>query len=378
MDNLKKLLLSYYVIFCAGGVLIWMNQNSLEAFWQQSYHAPPPWQPLQMIEAWQAGSRVHKATASAAHVFWLEMSGQSDTAAPADNVVRDKDDCARSAEQHQPVDVSTEQSAAKQEMTQNVPADVSTEQSAAKQEMTQNVPADVSSQSVVAFKRGVEARAGQRILFAGDSMMQGVAPHVAARLRREYGLSSLDLSRQSTGLAYPGAFNWPATISGALEKNPDIRLLVLFLGPNDPWDMPPKKGWKYLRFASADWEVLYRSRIRDIIHSAKSRSVQIIWVSPPNMRSKDLSSKVGYLAKLYESEVLAAGEVFLSANQVFKYPDGVYSDYSGDGSQKQKMRASDGVHFSRAGQQALADALFDLIVFAQQQKDGHDSSGKNN
>ena len=73
-------------------------------------------------------------------------------------------------------------------------------------------------QPIVAFKPHAEISVGQRIFFAGDSMMVGVAPHLAARLRREYGLSSLDLSRQSTGLAYPGSFNWPATIEQTLEK----------------------------------------------------------------------------------------------------------------------------------------------------------------
>ena len=140
-------------------------------------------------------------------------------------------------------------------------------------------------------------------------------------------------------------------------------MLAIFLGPNDPWDMPSGKGGKYLKYASEDWEALYRSRIRDIISSAQSRNVDIIWVSPPNMRRKKLSTQVNYLNGLYESEVLQAGEVFLSANHVFQYPEETYSDYMGDGSRKQKMRSGDGIHFTPAGQRTLADALFDLIVF---------------
>lgn len=204
-------------------------------------------------------------------------------------------------------------------------------------------------------------------------MMQGVAPHLAVRLRREYGLASLDLSRQSTGLAYPKSFNWPATIAQTLADNPDIKLMAIFLGPNDPWDMPSGQGGQYLRYASPDWESLYRSRIRTIIHTAQHHNVDIIWVSSPNMRRAKLSSQVNYLNDLYRSEVLQAGEVFLSSNQVFQYTDTTYSDYMGDGSVPQKMRSGDGIHFTPTGQRTLADALFDLIIFTPEKQTDHET-----
>lgn len=355
MDNLKKLLLSCYVFLFTGALLIWMHQDSLETYWQQSYHRPPPWQPLKTTAIWQVGSRVHAATAIAWQSFRLEISGmpiKAATAAPleisepviqiastalVDITVQPKNDC-RCAAMTLPVDGRQVEPAEKHSV-------------------------EVISQPVVQFKQYVNISEGQRVFFAGDSMMQGVAPHLAVRLRREYGLSSIDLSRQSTGLAYPKSFNWPATIAQTLEENPDIKLLAIFLGPNDPWDMPSGKGGKYLRYSSPEWEALYRSRIRDIISSAQRRNVDIIWVSSPYMRRKKLSSQVSYLNELYESEVLQAGEVFLSSNQVFKYPEATYSDYMGDGSLKQKMRSGDGIHFTLSGQRTLADALFELIVF---------------
>lgn len=349
MDNLEKLLLSCYVFFCTGALLVWMHQDSLETYWQQSYHQPPPWQELKTVAVWQAGTRVHTATAIAMRSFWAEVSGQTVHATAAVNL-----DIAEQSQSDCGCSVSREQA-------EDSPVT-----------LAQITPVEVT-EPIVVFKPHAEISVGQRIFFAGDSMMQGVAPHLAARLRREYGLSSLDLSRQSTGLAYPGSFNWPATIAQTLEKYPDIKLLAIFLGPNDPWDMPSGKGGKYLKYASEDWEALYRSRIRDIISSAQSRNVDIIWVSSPNMRRKKLSSQVSYLNGLYESEVLQAGEVFLSANNVFQYPEETYSDYMGDGSRKQKMRSGDGIHFTLAGQRTLADALFDLIVFTPEKQFENDT-----
>ena len=391
MDNVKKLLLSCYVIFACGALLIWMHQNSLATFWQQNYHQPPPWQALHQHAFWQAGTRVHSATAKAVASFVLEMRGQplapasvpapapapASTPTPTPTIEIDlaaglnlDTDTDKGTDTHTDTDTDTDTAMTLEPSANSCQCPVcpSPEDALAAAE-----PLEEPLSAAAEFKQQAEISTGQRVFFAGDSMMQGVAPHLSARLRREYGLSSLDLSRHSTGLAYPSAFNWPETIAQTLNDNADIKLLAVFLGPNDPWNMPSSPGGKFLRYASPAWEKLYRSRIREIIHSAQSRNVDVIWVSPPNMRPENLSDRVRYLNGLYESEVLQAGEVFLSSNQVFQYPEATYSDYMGDGSLKQKMRSGDGIHFTIAGQRTLADAVFNLITFIPQQQAEHDT-----
>ncbi|HCR6473330.1 TPA: DUF459 domain-containing protein, partial [Shigella flexneri] len=70
---------------------------------------------------------------------------------------------------------------------------------------------------------------GDKVFFAGDSMMQGVAPFVERSLKKQYGIQSVNLSKQSTGLSYPKFFDWPNTIEQTLKQQTDIRLLVVFL-----------------------------------------------------------------------------------------------------------------------------------------------------
>ena len=76
-----------------------------------------------------------------------------------------------------------------------------------------------------------------KILFAGDSMMQGIAPLAIAELRKKYpaGLF-VDLSQQSTGLSVNRYFDWPAKIQEESLKQ-GFNIVVIFLGPNDPWDI---------------------------------------------------------------------------------------------------------------------------------------------
>ena len=61
----------------------------------------------------------------------------------------------------------------------------------------------------------------------------------------------------------PKFFDWPNTIEQTLKQQTDIRLLVVFLGPNDPWDFP--KGKKYLKFASPEWSEEYLSHVNHIL-----------------------------------------------------------------------------------------------------------------
>lgn len=73
------------------------------------------------------------------------------------------------------------------------------------------------------WKQDTEAaaiRSGDKVFFAGDSLMQGVAPFVQKSLKQQYGIESANLSKQSTGLSYPSFFDWPKTIEETLKKHP--------------------------------------------------------------------------------------------------------------------------------------------------------------
>lgn len=203
----------------------------------------------------------------------------------------------------------------------------------------------------------------QQVFFAGDSLMQGVAPHVRHSLRKKYGINSIDLSKQSTGLAYSGFFDWHKTIKEQLNKHKDIALIVVFLGPNDPWDMPNPKGGKYLRFQSQAWEQLYRQKIRQIIETAKQKKVQMIWLGVPDMRKKKLNKGVRYLNTLYQSEAQKAGILYLPTQFLLTGKTAGYSKFlSTEQGKKIAVRTNDGIHFTRAGQKRIAWRILQTIT----------------
>ncbi len=204
-----------------------------------------------------------------------------------------------------------------------------------------------------------------KVFFAGDSLMQGVAPYVKKMLFKQYKIESIDLSKQSTGLAYPKAFNWPKTISDNLITDPSIKLLVVFLGPNDPWDFPVKGYLKYVKFKSPIWEEEYRMRIAAILNSAYEHDVQVLWLAAPCMRKPKLNDGMVYLNMLYQSEIEKVQQHFLTTNQLLGCTYENFTSFVESDKGKIKVRVDDGVHFTSTGQKILATAIMEKIIFKQ-------------
>ncbi|MWP61465.1 SGNH/GDSL hydrolase family protein [Gilliamella sp. Pas-s25] len=202
-----------------------------------------------------------------------------------------------------------------------------------------------------------------KVFFAGDSLMQGVAPYVKKMLFKQYKIESLDLSKQSTGLAYPSAFDWPKTINDNLIADPSIKLLVVFLGANDPWDFPVKGYVKYAKFKSELWEEHYRLRIESILNSAIEHDVQVLWLAAPCMRKPKLNNGMVYLNNLYKSELEKVQQHFLTTNELLGCTYEKFSNFIATDKAKIKVRVDDGVHFTSTGQKILAKAIMEKIIY---------------
>lgn len=195
---------------------------------------------------------------------------------------------------------------------------------------------------------------GDRILLVGDSLMQGVAPHLITALKRNYKVESMDLSRHSTGLTYPAFFDWPATVKAAFELE-QYQVVIVFLGANDPWDM--NLQGKYVRFGSAHWKEVYSARVQHIIRTTAEYNARLIWLGAPPMGREDLVGKEPLLNEIYASE---SAKYPLFARFIATAPS-----LSADGHSFTKflelpergsimVRTDDGVHFTTQGQKLLA------------------------
>lgn len=204
-----------------------------------------------------------------------------------------------------------------------------------------------------------------KILFAGDSLMQGVAPRVKRELFHKYKLESIDLSKQSTGLAYPSVYNWPKVVEETLANDSAIKVLAVFLGPNDPWNYPVKGRSSYLKFKSAQWEATYRYRINRILTAAKNHDVQVLWLGVPCMRKTKLHEDMLYLNSLYRSEVEKVNQHFITTSDLLGCSDELYNNAITTDKGAIKVRIDDGIHFTVPGQRILANTIISQLTINQ-------------
>lgn len=376
-------------------ILSWLNQNSMSLYCQQKYHSGCDLPLLTDNDVWRLGGDINRAMGEARDSFVASLEGTPEPSTTlADEVASLATPIAlpagRSVE-HLP---SIETAHAGPKPAAHVPgkpavaARVETPP-AALPPAAPVVPAAASALATApvapvastpsapvvaplprpvrpALPAGpiseVTLEADDEVFFVGDSLMQGVAPHLANTLLKRYNIKSINLSKQSTGLAYPGFFNWPQTVQSTLAAHPNIRLLVIFLGPNDPWDMPEARGKPFLRFKSAEWESLYRQRVQSIFEQARLNNAHVIWVGPPNMNTPKLSTAMQYLRELYKSETQQYQQIYLSANDAFGYQADEFSFYSVDAAgKKTKVRVDDGIHFTTTGQKLIAEQVLKRI-----------------
>ena len=116
----------------------------------------------------------------------------------------------------------------------------------------------------------------------------------------------------------------------------------------------PVPGGSY-EFHTDPWATLYAKRIDDMITALKSKGVPIVWVGLPAIRGPKSTGDLSYLDELYRERAEKAGLVFVDIWDGFVDDQGHYAvqgpDFEG---QIRRLRAADGVHFTKAGAVKLA------------------------
>jgi hypothetical protein len=108
-------------------------------------------------------------------------------------------------------------------------------------------------------------------------------------------------------------------------------------------------------FHSDKWEEIYTKRIDDVIAVLKSKNVPVFWVGLPSLRTQKATSEASYLNELFRARAEKAGIVYVDIWDGFVDDQGRFTlqgpDFEG---QNRRLRASDGIHFTKPGARKLA------------------------
>ncbi|AWX15573.1 hypothetical protein CEP48_05025 [Mergibacter septicus] len=399
----------YLVLISIMLVLVWFSQQSINFYWQQTYHQDSPLVTLERFSWWRAGAELQQKVNQQSKdlIAWLanedgylidqnESSSLSQDLASQGETLEQGIETSeiekselennqgeltfyKEVEKGQAVLIKEgETKASKKSFIAVQKNQQNGVNFVASSPMAEQLDSKMLEKNKLQLKQTVEnldaektvktpytaLQNGNKVLFAGDSLMQGLAPQLQKLLKKKFGINSINLSKQSTGLSYPHFFNWPETIEQALEQDPKIKLLIVMLGANDPWDMPNPENRRgaYLKFKSPMWEKVYRQRIQQIVHSAKQHQVQLIWIEVPFIRKNKLNQQTRYLNQLYADEIKAYG-VWIPLERYLSGGEDHFIDTLSVDQKNIRVRTKDGIHFTLAGGRYVADYILQYIHY---------------
>jgi hypothetical protein len=160
-------------------------------------------------------------------------------------------------------------------------------------------------------------------------------------------------SRGETGLVRKDGTDWPKAVQDILDSGQKITVGVVMLGAGDR--QPIKDGDVSYEPLSERWRALYRDRVDALVRVFQDRRIPLVWIGLPPMKSEKVSADLIAMNEVIRDSVQKAGFTYVDIWPGFVDDENRYSPTgpSVDG-QMTRLRANDGVLFTKAGARKVA------------------------
>ena len=214
--------------------------------------------------------------------------------------------------------------------------------------------------SVVSAAVAQDAKA--KIAFIGDSTADGLWGGFSALVPRNSCLKAgVELGRfakNSTGLTRPEKYNWPdeaKRIGDSFKPG----LFVMSLGLNDRQSVVV--GGKVTLDNSPDYPARYKERVTAVLKSVAASRASLLWIGLPAMREAAPDRDAREKNKMFAEAIAEFGDPTLQYVPPWRLNptgDDKFASYGPDQNGKMiQIRASDGEHFTPAGEMLVAAYL---------------------
>lgn len=191
------------------------------------------------------------------------------------------------------------------------------------------------------------------VAVVGDSLSVFLAQGLQDVYGERPGINFIKRNREASGLVREDYFDWPKGLRELLSGTDKIDAVVVMIGSNDRQQLRDESGVH--EPLTERWRELYARRIDALAAIAREKSVPLIWVGLPIMRSAKYSTDLLAFNDIYRARAQAAGVAYVDVWEAFTGDDGAYVVSGPDvGGEIVRLRTADGVHFTRAGARKLA------------------------
>ena len=198
-----------------------------------------------------------------------------------------------------------------------------------------------------------KAEPSVQVAVFGDSLADHLARGLDDVFADNSDVAVVDRAKGDSGLVRKDVVDWPKAADDYLQANPKAHYALVMIGANDR--QPLRDGDQTLDPLSARWRDLYRARVEAMLKVFTDRKIALVWVGLPPMQSETLSRDLSAINEIFRDSVGKAGATYVDIWPGFVDERDRYA-VSGPDPEGQiaKLRTSDGVHFTRAGDRKLA------------------------
>ena len=208
----------------------------------------------------------------------------------------------------------------------------------------------------------------------GDSLGQMLANGLDDALSDRPDVAIVHKARGSTGLVASDFFDWPKAIEDGLATRKEARadgktkaesgksdgakpekidVAVMMIGSNDR--QPIRIDGKTLATGTPEWTEAYRKRVDAIDEAFRAKGIPLVWVGVPITKDDTFADDMAALNDIYREAAAKYGATYVDTWEAFSDDDGDFDAFGPDvNGQTVRLRAADGVHFTKAGARKLA------------------------
>jgi len=200
---------------------------------------------------------------------------------------------------------------------------------------------------------GAPVQAKFHVEVIGDSLASLAVDGLIEAFTDKPEIGIVNKARDASGLARNDYWDWAkfAASEAATAEKPDV--VVVMLGIND--GQPLHDGPDVYDTLDDKWTELYAARVEAVVAPFTAAHVPVVWVGLPPMRADRSNIQASKLNGIFRQRAEKAGAKFIDVFDAFADQNGQYDAFGPnvDG-QNVKLRASDGIHFTKAGSRKLA------------------------
>ena len=187
----------------------------------------------------------------------------------------------------------------------------------------------------------------------GDSMGQMLSQGLVDAFADRPDVVVLRKARENTGLVRDDYFDWVKGARDLLASPEHIDMAVMMIGSNDSQAL--REGTTASDPLSARWKQVYAQRVEAIEQAFRDKKVPLVWVGAPITKSERLADTLTTVNDIAREASSRTKETFVDVWEAFADERGNYAAYGPDvNGQITRIRAGDGVHFTKAGARKLA------------------------